>query len=280
MAGERSSFACGSGGADVKASENVFVTALNQDGAAEYSRVRPGYPEAAVDALLAHFPKDPGDLTAADIGAGTGKFTRLLVERGIKTFAVDPSSAMREELLRQDWAQAATESRTLVSVDATAESTGLPDSSVDMVTWVQCFHWLDQPAATREACRILRPQGVAAVIGNQLDVEVPWVHRLSRIMRSGDVMRREKPPDFGERFAAGTLVEIPWVDYVTPEDMQILARTRSSFLRSNEATREKMQGNLRWYLYDYLRFEPEVPLALPYRTFVWTAMPISSRALG
>lgn len=243
--------------------DNAFVWALDGKGAAEYADVRPGYPAAAVDGLLARAPRRT-PLLAADIGAGTGKFTRTLTQRGVEVIAVDPSPAMRAELAHAIPAP-------LQIRDATAESTGLPSSSVDMVTWAQCFHWLDQPAATAEAARILRPGGIAAAIWNQMDVEVPWVHRLSRIMRSGDVRRRDRGPDFGPRFETPELIEVAWSDRISPESIFALARTRSSYLKSDSAGRERMQENLRWYLYDHLGFTPESTVDLPYTTFVWVA---------
>ncbi len=65
-----------------------------QDGGEHYDRVRPGYPPAdSVDWLV-----PPGARSAADLGAGTGKFTALLVERGLAVTAVDPSTDMLEQL--------------------------------------------------------------------------------------------------------------------------------------------------------------------------------------
>lgn len=245
------------------AADNAFVWAMDEQGAAEYSDVRPGYPAAAVDALLARAPRR-SPLVAADVGAGTGKFTRALLQRGVEVTAIDPSPAMRVEL-----------TRTLpvpVRVrDATAEATGLSGSSVDLVTWAQCFHWLDQAAATAEAARILRPDGIAAAIWNQMDVEEPWVHRLTRIMRSGDVRRRDKGPDFGPGFEVADLIEVGWTDKVTTQSLFALARTRSSYLKSSEQVRRRMQENLRWYLYDHLGFAPGSVVDLPYTTFVWVA---------
>ena len=66
-----------------------------QDGGEHYHRVRPGYPGDSADWLI-----PPEAHTAADLGAGTGKFTALLVERGLSVSAVDPSVDMLEQLSR------------------------------------------------------------------------------------------------------------------------------------------------------------------------------------
>ena len=53
--------------------------------AAAYERGRPSYPPEAIDWLLPHRARD-----VLDLGAGTGKLTTRLVERGLNVFAVDP----------------------------------------------------------------------------------------------------------------------------------------------------------------------------------------------
>ena len=66
-----------------------------QDGGEHYERVRPGYPADSADWLV-----PPGANDAADLGAGTGKFTALLAGRGLHTVAVDPSADMLDQLRR------------------------------------------------------------------------------------------------------------------------------------------------------------------------------------
>ncbi len=272
---------------------NPFEGPVGPNQALEYQGVRPDYPAPAFDAILARartaepHPKDqsrpkdgsadrggtsatqgtPRDFTAVDIGAGTGQFTAGLVERGIRTIALEPSGAMREVLQAQPWAGS------VEVVDGTAEDTGLPASSANLVVWAQCYHWLDVRAAASEAARILLPNGTLAVVANQLDVSVPWIHRLSRIMRSGDVVRAERPPQLGPAFGAPTLQQFPWVQNLTVEEVMALARTRSSYLHATEARREKMQENLAWYLAEHMGFEQDALVHLPYVTFVWTASP-------
>ncbi len=64
--------------------------------ASAYERFRPGYPDDLVDAVLAYAGRPVG--SALEIGAGTGKATRLFAARGITMTATEPDPAMLREL--------------------------------------------------------------------------------------------------------------------------------------------------------------------------------------
>src|SRR5580693_9952897 len=85
-----------------------------------YERGRPPYPAEAIDWLL-----PPQARRVADVGAGTGKLTRQLRERGLDVIAVEPSAGMREQLRR---AVAG-----VPVLGGTAERIPLADDSVDVV---------------------------------------------------------------------------------------------------------------------------------------------------
>jgi SAM-dependent methyltransferase len=126
-----------------------------------YERGRPGYPDAAVDALVAALP----GRDVVDLAAGTGKLTRALVARGCDVVAVEPVAEMRAAIPAPARA-----------VAGTAEATGLPGASADGVTVAQAFHWFDGPRALAEIHRVLRPGGVLALIWNRRRMEDD-VHR-------------------------------------------------------------------------------------------------------
>ncbi|MCD4849323.1 class I SAM-dependent methyltransferase [Arthrobacter sp. AK01] len=232
-----------------------------QDGGEHYDRVRPGYPADSLTWLL----PDRAE-TAADIGAGTGKFTALLLERGLEVAAVDPSTDMLEQL-RKRYPQVS-------AVEGTAEATGLADSAFDVVSVAQAWHWCDPLPASTEISRILRPQGILGLIWNQLDTSVPWVHRLSRIMHAGDVHKPGFRPAIGPEFAGLQSNLTAWADPTTPEEIMELTKSRSYYLRANEATRAKVMGNLEWYLYDHLAHAPGGTVQLPYVTQTWRAVKV------
>lgn len=134
-------------------------TARFADRAGDYAKARPTYPAALLDALLAPLAH-PSALVAADVGAGTGVFSRLLAERGVRTIAVEPNAPMR----------AATAAHPLIEWrDGTGEASGLPERSLDLLTVAQAFHWMRTEDALREFHRVLKPGGVLALVWNTQD---------------------------------------------------------------------------------------------------------------
>ncbi len=230
-----------------------------QDGGEHYERVRPGYPSDSADWIIPHGARD-----ALDVGAGTGKFTALLLARGLAVTAVDPSKDMLDQLrLLHPGVRAA---------EGTAEATGLADASFDVASVAQAWHWCDPIAASTELSRVLRAGGTLGLIWNQLDTSVPWVHRLSRIMHAGDVYRPHFRPPIGPQFTGLESHVTRWEDPLTTDGIMELAKSRSYFLRSGEATRAKVLANLDWYLHEHLGHTPGATVGLPYLTLTWRAV--------
>lgn len=215
-----------------------------------YDAARPTYP-AAVARLVG-----PG--TVCDVGAGTGKFTQLLIDGSRSVLACDPSEDMTRVF-----------HRVLPDIPvwrATAEATGLADSAVDTITCAQTWHWVDAGAASAEADRVIRQGGHLVLCWNTLAVRHPWVLRLSRIMHSGDVQREGFYPEVAAPWRLERELRHEWIQPIVVEDCFALMATRSYWLKANERTRAKMEANLTWYLYDRLGFDRGDALPLPYRT--------------
>jgi SAM-dependent methyltransferase len=126
----------------------------------EYERTRPEYPPALLDLL----PLE-GDAAVLDLGAGTGKLTRVLAERYRDVTAVEPLENMRAML-----------ERVVPGVNAlpgSAERIPLDDGSVDGVFAAQAFHWFETAVALPEIARVLRPGGVFAIVWNEGDDDLP-----------------------------------------------------------------------------------------------------------
>jgi phospholipid N-methyltransferase len=121
---------------------------------------------AALAALADALPLERGR-TVVDLGAGTGKFTRLLALTGAEVLAVEPVTEMRERLA---------ELLPGVAVSAgTAEDTGLPAGCADAVVAAQSWHWFEADRALAEVERLLRPGGALVLVWNTYDTSVPWV---------------------------------------------------------------------------------------------------------
>jgi len=136
--------------------------------AAEYEDGRPGYAPDAVADAIAELEIGPGSIVL-DLGAGTGKLTRMLLDAELAVIAIDPSSAML--------AQLRTAAPAAQAVVGAAEAIPLPAESVDAVTAGQAFHWFDATAALAEIHRVLRPGGGVALLWNRRDLADP-VQRL------------------------------------------------------------------------------------------------------
>jgi SAM-dependent methyltransferase len=128
--------------------------------AEEYEATRPSYPDEVLDFLPV-----ADDATVLDLGAGTGKLTRVLVRRYARVIAVEPLDGMRAIL-----------ERVVPEIEAlpgSAEEIPLDDASVDAVFAAQAFHWFDHDRAVPEIARVLRPGGVLALVWNGPDESRP-----------------------------------------------------------------------------------------------------------
>ncbi len=149
---------------DRKKAEN---TELFSGRAAAYDKGRPSYAKALID----HLYREEGfsdNSVIADIGSGTGIFSKLLLERGSFVYGVEPNADMREAAVK-----AFAGCSRFVQYDGTASHTGLPDHSVDFVTAAQAFHWFDTMEFQAECRRILKPGGKIFLLWNIRDEEDP-----------------------------------------------------------------------------------------------------------
>ncbi|WP_221284787.1 class I SAM-dependent methyltransferase [Mucilaginibacter sp. SP1R1] len=127
----------------------------------DYVKYRPHYPFEIIT-----FLQDKYNLTLdkliADVGAGTGISTALFLNAGYRVIAVEPNAEMREKSLEL-----------LISypgfsaMDGTAENTGLATGGVDAIIAGQAFHWFNAQNSRTEFKRILKPNGIVALIWNE-----------------------------------------------------------------------------------------------------------------
>jgi SAM-dependent methyltransferase len=180
---------------------SIHPTARGFERAAEvYEQARPDYPAAALDHIVEVLELEPG-AHVVDVGAGTGKFARQLVARGLRVTGVEPIAEMREVFERVVDAEV---------VEGTAESIPLDDGIADAVTAAQAFHWFDPDRALPELSRVLRPRGGVALIWNVRDESHPLHQAYAATIRpyKGDAYPTGSGHPGGEPLAAPLFTDV------------------------------------------------------------------------
>lgn len=119
-----------------------------------YDKYRPSYPAELIEWLWENTHAE----NVADIGAGTGKFTELLLKKDWRVTAVEPNADMLGKLR--------VNLPNIEIVNASAENTGITPNSIDLVTTATAFHWFDEERFKAECKRILTPEGRLAIVFN------------------------------------------------------------------------------------------------------------------
>jgi len=220
--------------------------------AGAYERGRPSYPPEAIDWLL---PRDARQVL--DLGAGTGKLTTRLVERGLDVVAVDPIPDMLEVLRG-----ALPDTRALLG---TAEDIPLPDNSVDAVLVAQAWHWVDPERAIPEVARVLRPGGRLGLVWNTRDERLGWVRELGAIIGS-DGDRDRFDVALPESFTTPERHHVEWTNYLTPQALMDLVSSRSYCITSPSGVRSRTLDRVRELLSTHPALVNSSGLALPYVT--------------
>ncbi|PWU69861.1 class I SAM-dependent methyltransferase [Gracilibacillus dipsosauri] len=133
------------------------------DKAEVYAKYRPSYPSVYIEYLISEADLNENCMIA-DIGSGTGILSRQLLDKGFTVIGVEPNDDMRtlaEQTLKPD--------SHFISVDAVAEKTTLNDSSLDLITVAQAFHWFDIEQFRLECQRILKQDANVNLVWNSRD---------------------------------------------------------------------------------------------------------------
>jgi SAM-dependent methyltransferase len=154
--------------------------------AAAYERFRPGYPDALVDEVLGYAGQPVH--TALEIGAGTGKATRVFADHGIAITATDPDPAMLAELRLHV-------PGTVTTVEAAFEELPLT-AGHDLVFAAASLHWTEPCGRWSRVAGMLRPTGVFASFGGQMHLADPDLERAVRAARASYLADDDVPsPD-------------------------------------------------------------------------------------
>ncbi len=141
-----------------------------------YERARPSYPEQLVDDVLGYARADPGD-RVLEVGAGTGKATRLFAGRGLDVLALEPSPEMAAVARRALGRAPHVDIR---ESDFENWDPGVP--RFRLVYGAQAWHWVRPEVGYRHAAQALLPDGALAVFWNHTRWdEVPERDALERV---------------------------------------------------------------------------------------------------
>lgn len=147
------------------------------DRVADYAKYRPRYPAAVLGYLRDNWGLAP-DWAIADIGSGTGISSKLFLKNGNHVVGVEPNHAMRataEEYLSGF--------KRFTQVNGSAEATTLAYASVDLVLAGQAFHWFDQQTCRSEFKRILKPNGIVALMWNERQLDTtPYLRAYEQLL--------------------------------------------------------------------------------------------------
>ncbi|HWI80567.1 class I SAM-dependent methyltransferase [Ramlibacter sp.] len=231
-----------------------------------YGRGRPDYPPALAGWLTGALGLGPGR-RVADVGAGTGKFTRLLIATGAQALAIEPVAAMRDEAARLPGVEVR---------DAPAQALPVADAALDAIVCAQAFHWFAQAAVLDEFARALRPGGALGLVWNVRDESVDWVARITRLITpyEGDAPRFHKG-DWRRPFphpAFSALVESAFpYEHVGPPQQVIIDRFMSvSFIAAQpEAERDRVRAALERLVATHPQLRGQDTVRFPYRTLAF-----------
>ncbi|WCD92639.1 class I SAM-dependent methyltransferase [Microbacterium sp. nov. GSS16] len=229
-----------------------------------YEAARPDYPFEAVAWMLECMPE--GSRRLADVGAGTGKLTRVVVEaRDAEVVAIDPDATMLAKLREQVPG--------VPTFLGTAEALPLPDASVDAVVLGQAWHWVDPVTASAEIGRVVRPGGTLGLIWNARDGRVDWVRRLTAIMRASaaEEMLDAGGPTVAPPFGSLEGERWEWRRPMTRAQLHRMAASRSHLITASESELASIRRGMD-DLFDELGLDEESSIDVPYVTWAFRAL--------
>lgn len=141
--------------------KSVNPTKRFSDRVETYIMYRPSYPKQLIEYLNKQLHLK--NLVVADIGAGTGILTKLLLDNGNSVCAIEPNINMRNACI-----SLLSSYENVTFIDGTAEKTYLKDDSVDAIFVAQAFHWFRANEAVKEFYRIIKKNGYIVLLWNEL----------------------------------------------------------------------------------------------------------------
>jgi SAM-dependent methyltransferase len=232
--------------------------------AQRYTQGRPDYPDG-LSTWLSHTMNVTPQARVVDLGAGTGKFTRLLTPLSHQVIAIEPVNAMRQAFVQSF--------PDIEVASGTAQALPLPDSNVDAVLCAQAFHWFAERKALEEIHRVLKPGGRLGLVWNVRDESVDWVAEITRIITpyEGDAPRFHTgqwlTPFDGTLFSPPELTCFGHTHTGTAETVIMNRFLSVSFIASLPAAdNEAVTRKLRELIHDHPALAGRETVEFPYQT--------------
>lgn len=235
--------------------------------ASTYAHGRPGYPSDLKTWLRETLDINPGS-TVIDLGAGTGKFTRLLKSMDIGVIAIEPVEAMRTEFTHN-----LPDVRIL---EGTADSIPLGSETAQALICAQAFHWFATETALAEIHRVLQPNGRLGLIWNVRDESVDWVAAITKIINpyEGDTPRFHtgdwRLPFTGRYFSEPEVTCFPYTHAGSAQEVIIDRFLSVSFIAAlPPAEKAKVAEQLQALIQTHPSLRGHQTIEFPYQTQAW-----------
>jgi SAM-dependent methyltransferase len=222
-----------------------------------YDRARPSYPPELADDVLEFARVGPGD-RALEIGAGTGKATKLFAERGLEIVALEPSAEMARL-----WRANCSEYANVRIEQSDFESWCGESEPFRLLFSAQAWHWVSPEERYPLARRALEPGGTLAVFWNwPLWERCPFREELVKVYREAapdlggkiepgpmDPANRTEPANRGDwreeiadesGFVDPEVRTYGWVQEYSTEEYTLLLRTHSDHILLPDEQRERL----------------------------------------
>ncbi len=212
--------------------------------AEDYAKHRRGYPEEIYTIIQSHLPKR--EIDALDVGCGTGVLTYNLAAFCRSVVGTDKEEEMIEEAKINAPANCS-------FVVSPAETMPFYDSSFDLITVAQAFHWFEQEKAIKEFKRLIRPGGLIVILrkrspdGAKILADFVWpvlnkyVNEQTRLPRNQNDFSKLK--DAG--FVSCEIVNVPYEELYTPDEYIGFLRTHSTYNLIPEDQKESYLNDMK-----------------------------------
>ncbi|NOH70735.1 class I SAM-dependent methyltransferase [Vibrio pectenicida] len=134
---------------------------------------RPAYSDMLLESILKmiDYHEKKNDFLVVEVGAGTGKLTKMLLEMNLKVIAVEPNDAMRDEGMKYT-----SEFKDVMWLKGSGELTNVESNIADWVIMASSFHWTDPERSLPEFSRVLKKEGYFSAIWNPRNIQMSEFH--------------------------------------------------------------------------------------------------------